>query len=101
MLEIVKTALRITTDKFDTEIQQYIDAAFADLGIAGIKDPDTTAKPEDGSTDALIKMAVITYCRLHFGAPDDYARLERSYNEQKAQLQTATGYTTWVVSEEG
>ncbi len=101
MLELVKTALRITTDKFDTEIQQYIDAAFADLGIAGIKDPDTTAKPEDGSTDALIKMAVITYCRLHFGAPDDYARLERSYNEQKAQLQTATGYTTWVVSEEG
>ena len=101
MLELVKTALRITTDNFNTEIQQYIDAAFADLGIAGIKDPDTTAKPEDGSTDALIKMAVITYCRLHFGAPDDYARLERSYNEQKAQLQTATGYTTWVVSEEG
>lgn len=101
MLELVKTALRITTDKFNTEIQQYIDAAFADLGIAGIKDPDTAAKPEDGSTDALIKMAVITYCRLHFGAPDDYARLERSYNEQKAQLQTATGYTTWVVSEEG
>ena len=101
MLELVKTALRITTDKFNTEIQQYIDAAFADLGIAGIKDPDTTAKPEDGSTDALIKLAVITYCRLHFGAPDDYARLERSYNEQKAQLQTATGYTTWVVSEEG
>ena len=101
MLELVKTALRITTDKFNTEIQQYIDAAFADLGIAGIKDPDTAAKPEDGSTDALIKTAVITYCRLHFGAPDDYARLERSYNEQKAQLQTATGYTTWVVSEEG
>lgn len=101
MLELVKTALRITTDKFNTEIQQYIDAAFADLGIAGIKDPDTTEKPADGSTDALIKMAVITYCRLHFGAPDDYARLERSYNEQKAQLQTATGYTTWVVSEEG
>lgn len=101
MLELVKTALRITTDKFNTEIQQYIDAAFADLGIAGIKDPDTTAKPEDGSTEALIKMAVITYCRLHFGTPEDYARLERSYNEQKAQLQTATGYTTWVVSEEG
>ena len=101
MLELVKTALRITTNNFNTEIQQYIDAAFADLGIAGIKDPDTTAKPENGSTDALIKMAVITYCRLHFGAPDDYARLERSYNEQKAQLQTATGYTTWVVSEEG
>lgn len=101
MLELVKTALRITTNNFNTEIQQYIDAAFADLGIAGIKDPDTTATPENGSTDALIKMAVITYCRLHFGAPDDYARLERSYNEQKAQLQTATGYTTWVVSEEG
>lgn len=99
MLELVKTALRITTDKFNDEIQQYIDAAFADLGIAGIKDPDTSEKPTDGSTDALLKMAVVTYCRLHFGAPDDYARLERSYNEQKAQLQTATGYTTWLNGE--
>ena len=96
MLELVKTALRITTDKFDDEIQQYIDAAFADLGIAGVKDPDTSAKPTDGSTDVLIKQAVVTYCRCHFGSPDDYARLERSYNEQKAQLQTATGYTVWV-----
>lgn len=95
MLELVKTALRITTDKFDDEIQQYIDAAFADLGIAGVKDPDTSEKPTNESTDVLLKQAVITYCRMHFGSPDDYARLERSYNEQKAQLQNATGYTVW------
>lgn len=100
MLELVKTALRITTDKFDTEIQQLIDAAFADLGIAGILDPDTSEAPTNGSTDVLLKQAVVTYCRCHFGSPDDYARLERSYNEQKAQLQTATGYTTWI-NEEG
>ena len=43
-------------------------------------------------TDQLLIQAIITYVRLHFGTPDDYDKLERSYNEQKAQLITASGY---------
>ena len=88
MLESVKLALRITTDAFDDEIQDLINAALADLGIAGITNLD--------EADALIKRAVITYCRVNFGEPDDYDRMKASSDEQKAQLQTATGYTDWL-----
>ena len=45
--------------------------------------------------DALVEQAEITYFLLHFGDPDNYDRLERSYNEQKAQLSMCTGYTNW------
>ena len=85
MLEKVKLALRITTDAFDSEIQDLIDAALADLGIAGV----TTIT----ETDPLIVRAVTTFCRVNFGQPDDYDKLKYSYDEQKAQLQVATGYT--------
>ena len=88
LIDSVKMALRVTTTKFDTEIQELIDAAVADLTIAGIDAQDTT--------DALIKRAVTTYCRVHFGQPDDYDRLKKGYDEQKANLQMATGYTDWL-----
>lgn len=88
MLERVKLALRVTTDAFDAEITDLIAAALKDLGIAGVTNEDTD--------DALIRQAVITYCRTHFGEPDEYDRLKASYDEQKAQLQTATGYTDWL-----
>lgn len=87
MLEKVKLALRITTDAFNGEIQDLIDAALADLGIAGV----TTIT----ETDPLIVRAVTTFCRVNFGQPDDYDKLKYSYDEQKAQLQVATGYTNW------
>ena len=86
MLEKVKLALRIKTTAFDEEIQDLIAAALADLGIAGV------IAPED---DPLITRAVITYCKLNFGEPDNPERLQASYDEQKAQMQTATGYTNW------
>lgn len=85
MLTAVKLALRISTNAYDDEIQALIDAAYADLGIAGI-DATTLA------TDALVVQAVKTYVRMSFGSPSDYDRLKRSYDEQKAQMQTATGY---------
>ena len=87
MLEEAKTALRITVTDFDTEVQGLIEAAKADLGIAGVI--------LDSDTDPLIRRAVITYVRCNFGSPDDDDRLKASYDEQKAQLQMATGYTDW------
>ena len=85
MLNKVKLALRVTTDAFDTEITGLINAAIADLGIVGV---DTLITTED----ALLTRAIITYCRVHFGEPEDYDRLKKSYDEQKAQLIRATGY---------
>lgn len=88
MLNKVKMALRITTDAFDDELADLIAAAQLDLGIAGVVIPD--------DMDALVGRAVITYCRVHFGQPDEYDRLKKSYDEQKAQLMVATGYTVWT-----
>lgn len=87
-LNAVKLSLRVKTDAFNTEIASLIDAALLDLGVAGVTNDDTA--------DALVLRAVVTYCRLHFGEPDNYERLKESYDEQKAQMGMATGYTTWT-----
>lgn len=86
-LESVKLALRISTAAFDAELNTLIQAALMDMGVAGVTESD--------ETNALILRAVITYCKMNFGEPDEYDRLKRSYDEQKAQLVTATGYTDW------
>lgn len=85
MLAKVKLALRVTTNAFDAEITDLILAACADLAIVGVTALVTT-------DDALLTRAIITYCRVHFGEPEDYDRLKKSYDEQKAQLISATGY---------
>jgi len=87
MLDDVKLALRITTDAFDSELTDLILAAQTDLGVAGVTNISTD--------DFLVKRAIITYCRVNFGTPDDYDRMKRSYDEQKAQLSTNTGHTDW------
>lgn len=92
MLEKVKAALRISTEAFDDELNDLISAAYLDLGIAGVTNVE--------ATDALIIRAVITYAKLNFGQPADgqFDRLKAAYDEQKAQLGMATGYTTWEVT---
>lgn len=89
LLEKVKLALRVTVENYDADITGLIDAAQSDLGIAGVDLPETL--------DAICERAIITYCKLHFSALTDgeFARLKASYDEQKAQLVTATGYTDW------
>lgn len=89
MLNKVKLALRLKTDAFDAELNDMIAAAYLDLGIAGVSNV--------AATDALIIRAVVTYCKMYFGQPSDgeFDRLKKAYDEQKAQLGMATGYTTW------
>lgn len=90
MLNATKLALRITTDAFDSEILALLKAALLDLGVAGVSIP--------GCYDMLVQQACITYVKMNFGQPDDYDRLKKSYDEQKAQLASCTGYTDWLVS---
>lgn len=85
MLAKVKLAMRLTTTAYDSEITRLINAAIGDLGVVDITATATTE-------DALLTQAIITYCRMHFGTPEDYDRLKASYDEQKAQLMTAKGY---------
>lgn len=87
LIDNVRLALRITTTAFDNELTDLISAARIDLGIAGVALPT--------ELDAICELAIITYCKCHFGEPDNYDRLKASYDEQKAQLSMATGYTNW------
>ena len=89
LLEKVKLALRITVEDYDADLLSLIAAAQLDLGIAGVIVP--------AELDAIVERAVITYCKVHFSALSDgeWSRLKASYDEQKAQLATATGYTDW------
>ncbi len=93
ILEKVNNALRRSGNNADLndELSDLIEAAQMDLGIAGVIVPD--------SLDKLVLKAIITYCKMSSGLPEDYDRLKRSYDEQKAQLSTASGYTNWEVSE--
>lgn len=87
ILDKVRAALRIKTLVYDNELNDLIDAAKLDLGIAGVEVPSPT--------DELVNCAIITFCKMRFGIPDDYDKLKASYDEQKAQLSNATGYTDW------
>ena len=91
LITSAKLAARITTTAFDNQISDLLDAAALDLGVAGVVVPD--------SLDALVKQAEITYFLMHFGQPDEFDRLKRSYDEQKAQLATCTGYTIWPAAD--
>lgn len=85
ILQRVKQSLRVTTNAFDDEISTLIQAATKDIGIVGVVVTTDTS-------DALLIRAITTYCRLNFGAPEEYDRLKASYDEQKAQLISCTGY---------
>ena len=89
MLEKVKLALRVTTNAYDSELTALISAAQSDLQIAGVVLPSPL--------DEVVEQAIKTYCKIHFLDLSDgeFARLKASYDEQKAQLNTATGYANW------
>ena len=93
LLAPVKLALRITTDAFDSEITDLVEAAKLDMGVAGVQLPS--------ELNTLVGQAVITFCKMNFGDPDNYDRWKKSYDEQKAQLVTCTGYTDWLGADNG
>ena len=82
----VKTALRVKTNAYDGEIESLMESAMQDLNLAGV---------EFDTVDDVVQTAVITYCKVRFWRVSDreYANLKKSYDEQKAQLSMATGYT--------
>jgi hypothetical protein len=86
LIAAAKMAKRMTTDVFDLQVSRLLDAALFDLGCAGV---------EGVEDDPLVDQARITYFLLNFGEPDEYDRLKKSYDEQKAQLSMRTGYTDW------
>lgn len=92
LLDKVKMACRVTTTAYDEELSDLICAGVRDIGITDVRQE---LLENVNQLPPLIQRAVITYCRLNFGQPDDYDRLKRSYDEQKAQLLMSSAYTEW------
>lgn len=97
MLAKVKLAKRISTTVFDSELLDLIAAAIADIRHAGVEFEATEVQSEGAVvdytiTDPLISRAVVTYCVMNFGDPENYDRLKASYDEQKGQLRESSGY---------
>ena len=90
LIDDVKKACRVKTDVYDSQFTNLIESAKIDLGIAGVTVPT--------EIDAIVNTAICTYCMMRFGIPEDYDRLKASYDEQKAQLSNASGYTNWSVN---
>lgn len=96
ILDDVKVALRVaaTSTAFDGEIQDLIDAAIADLQLAGVRSDKAV------DTDALAKRAIITYCKAHFGYDNpDADRLFQSYLMLKQHLALSSDYLEVVAVE--
>ena len=93
-LALVKLRLLITTDAFDSVLTSLMNAALLDLGIAGVNGENAIISND------LVLTAVATYVQMMFNAePNEYDRLKKSYDEQKAQMSMATGYTIWPEAE--
>ena len=87
MLNKVKLAMAITTDVYDNELSDLIDAAKLDLGIAGVD--------SEFIHDKLVQRAIITYCRMMFHSPADFENLRWAYESLKGSMAISTGYTEW------
>ena len=104
MLNETKLALRVTVNNYDAELASLLMAGAGDLRVSGVVIPGdvTFTAAQDGTvidlctvTDALVKRALITYAAARFGNPPNYDRLKDAYDEMKATLKNATGYTDW------
>jgi hypothetical protein len=93
ILDTVKTALRISNTAYDDEIDDLIDAAKADLQLSGLLGEKILL------TDALIKRAVVTYCKANFGWNNpDAERLQQSYDMLKNHMSLSQDYAYYAVT---
>lgn len=99
ILAKLRLKLRIQTDEFDGDIVDLVEACLEDLRMAGVTVDDLIVQTPSGTTyNKKLLDAVSTYVKMNFGdivSVEQYDRLKASYDEQKAQMQMTTGYTTW------
>lgn len=84
-IDDVKDALRLSGTAHDTEVNDLIEAAKADLGLAGVTILATT--------DYLIRQAVKSYCKANFGWDNpERAEYQRQYDLLKMNLMLTKEY---------
>lgn len=89
MLSDIKDALRVNSNDLDTEIQDLIDSAKADLILSGVN------RNKIIDTDPLIKRAITVYCKANFGYedPKHADRFQDSYTSLKHHLTLSAEYS--------
>lgn len=88
LIDDVKQSLRITNTALNTEIQDLIDSAKADLELSGV----LVDKIID--TDMLIKRAITLYSKSNFGLDNpDSEKYQASYLSLKTHLCLSQEYT--------
>jgi len=91
LLEDVKVNLRISSDAFNTEINELISAAQDDLQLAGLLEVD--------SEDALTKRAITVYVKANFGYDNKNAEgFLKAYEIIKNQLTTSADHAYFTVT---
>lgn len=91
LIDDLKLALRISNTAYNTEISDLILAAKADLGICGLV--------SIADTDALIKRAIILYCKANFGFDNpDASKLQQSYEMLRNHLSLSADYAFFAVT---
>lgn len=97
LLDDVKTACLVSSDAFNNELTDLINAALADMGITNISADVLTAT----NPPPLIKMAIKTYCKMNWLRTKEDTNvalidgLKASYDEQKSQLLMSSTYNDW------
>lgn len=97
LLDDVKKACLVSSNAFNDEFTDLINAALADMGITNIRADvlDATNPPP------LVKMAIKTFCKLNWlrtKEDTDSALidgLKASYDEQKSQMLMSSIYNDW------
>lgn len=94
MLDMVKRALRITTNDFDSLLTIYINDCIAEMSGVGV----TNISQTEGSVttyDPQAQSAIIAYCKWKFGNNEDKADFEHIYKDKVEILKVMTGHTDW------
>ena len=87
-LTSIRQYIRLTSTIHDSELEDLINAARADLVLGGV----LPAKAED-EQDPLIMRAVATYVKAEFGLDnDDSEKYRASYKEQRNGLALSDSY---------
>jgi hypothetical protein len=90
LLKTVITALRLPSDPdLESEARDLITAAKLDLELSGV----LSVKTNDHE-DALIKRAIVTYCKANFGWDNPEAeRFQKSYESLRNHLSLSAEYS--------
>lgn len=99
LIESVRNALRLSTDKADSEVYGLVTAALGDMLIKGV-----SAEWLGNDVDALpplVKQAVVTYAKAHFGYDNDEAdRFMAAYDSMVATMLNSTHNSVYEAVED-